>query len=98
MLSLGALGMGPGWPGKILPPSPSSSPSPTLDPLSAHFLDFCSFFCPKSIFLVNFSLFFDKFVDVSPKKSCFGELFVISALLVPNLLFSIWEYIGPYGP
>ena len=29
MLSLGALGMGPGWPGKILP-SPPSSPSPTL--------------------------------------------------------------------
>ena len=29
MLSLGALGMGPGWPGKILP-SPPSPPSPTL--------------------------------------------------------------------
>ena len=29
MLSLGALGMGPGWPGKILPPSPSSSPPPS---------------------------------------------------------------------
>ena len=33
MLSLGALGMGPGWPGKILPsspPSPPPSPSPAL--------------------------------------------------------------------
>ena len=36
MLSLGALGMGTGWTGKILPPPPS--PSPTLDLLFFIFL------------------------------------------------------------
>lgn len=40
MLSLGALGMGPGWPGKVLPQSPPPS-SLTMDPLSAHVHNFC---------------------------------------------------------